>query len=485
MASWAAPSHRVVRRVDDAGADRRRGGAAVTLAHLKRAPATLALLRLPRRARRGGRGAGAVRARLRPAGRRARVPHAVRRPARPELGRRAVGGRRDPAGERRRAVPHPRRAARAGIGGRRHPPLRAARLRGGRLLRPRLRALVRRARLADARLRAGLDAPGRPALRGPRRAAPAGHARRPGDRAPRRPRRRRRGCRRQRRARAGLPAQPRAPAGRELRPVAQPGWAAALDHRRVRRPARARPPGRARTERALPRLRRRQAGEPGSPRRRQDRGRRLPARPEGRLRRAARRGPGSRPAGVEDDRRRRRALRRRGAPDGRGADALPLGRAADRDARPGARPGPLGRRRVRPGRGPPPLQRAARAQRAGAGDPSARPRGAGTGGRRAEEPVPRRLAAATRHAAQAGERSRLVAGVPGHAALQRGVVDGPAPRRRALRLGASADRHVGRRELRARGRALRITPGRGADARDGAGFGGPPAAASPCSAGPR
>ena len=46
MASWAAPCHRLVRRVDDAGSDRRRGGAAVTLARLKRAPATLALLLL-------------------------------------------------------------------------------------------------------------------------------------------------------------------------------------------------------------------------------------------------------------------------------------------------------------------------------------------------------------------------------------------------------------------------------------------------------
>ena len=46
MASWAAPRHRLVRRVDDAGSDRRRGGAAVTLARLKRAPATLALLLL-------------------------------------------------------------------------------------------------------------------------------------------------------------------------------------------------------------------------------------------------------------------------------------------------------------------------------------------------------------------------------------------------------------------------------------------------------
>jgi hypothetical protein len=44
VASWAAPRHRLVRRVDDAGSDRRRGGAAVTLARLKRAPATLALL---------------------------------------------------------------------------------------------------------------------------------------------------------------------------------------------------------------------------------------------------------------------------------------------------------------------------------------------------------------------------------------------------------------------------------------------------------
>ncbi len=46
MGSWAASSRRVVRRVDDAGADRRRGGAAVTLARLKRAPATLALVAL-------------------------------------------------------------------------------------------------------------------------------------------------------------------------------------------------------------------------------------------------------------------------------------------------------------------------------------------------------------------------------------------------------------------------------------------------------
>ena len=46
MGSWAAPSHRVVRRVDDAGAARRRDGTAVTLARLKRAPATLALLAL-------------------------------------------------------------------------------------------------------------------------------------------------------------------------------------------------------------------------------------------------------------------------------------------------------------------------------------------------------------------------------------------------------------------------------------------------------
>ena len=120
-----------------------------------------------------------------------------------------------------------------------------------------------------------------------------------------------------------------------------------------------------------------------------------------------------------------------------------------------------------PGRGPAPLQRAPRAQPTGTGHPPVRPGGGGTGGRRAEEPVPRRLAAATRHAAQARERSRLGAGVPGHAALQRGVVDRAAPRRRALRLGARANRHVGRRELRAGGRALRITPGRGADARDG------------------
>jgi X-Pro dipeptidyl-peptidase (S15 family) len=42
----AAPAQQVVRRVDDAGAGRVRGGAAVTLARLRRAPATLALLGL-------------------------------------------------------------------------------------------------------------------------------------------------------------------------------------------------------------------------------------------------------------------------------------------------------------------------------------------------------------------------------------------------------------------------------------------------------
>ena len=122
-------------------------------------------------------------------------------------------------GHRRRAVPDAPAAARPGRdedllrGPRRRPPLqqrplRAARLRGGDADRARVRRLVRRARLAHRRLRAGVGAPRRHALRGPRRPDARRQARRRRRRRPARDRLDRHLLRRRRLDDARLPAQP-------------------------------------------------------------------------------------------------------------------------------------------------------------------------------------------------------------------------------------------------------------------------------------
>ena len=159
-----------------------------------------------------------------------------------ELRRRPARRRRDAAADRRRPVPDDRDAARLRrqqdqLRGdqargrrprRRHDlPLelqlvRPPRLRGRQPSRARLRALLRRAGLAHARLRARLDPPRRPALRGPRHPAPARPARRPGRRQARRARRHRHLLRRRAEPRAGLPARPHPQPDGSLRAVAQP-----------------------------------------------------------------------------------------------------------------------------------------------------------------------------------------------------------------------------------------------------------------------
>src|SRR4051812_32079773 len=146
--------------------------------------AVLMTLALALRARRGRRAAPSLRPRLRPARRGPLLPDRRRPGARPELRRRPARRGRLPPAHGRRAVPDHRNAARV----RRHEGrsrgrrdgvdverlvLRPARLCSARADRAGLRPLVRRAGLAHARLRARLASLRRPALRGPRRAAPA------------------------------------------------------------------------------------------------------------------------------------------------------------------------------------------------------------------------------------------------------------------------------------------------------------------------
>ena len=171
-------------------------------------------------------------------------------PARPVLGRHADRRRRHAAARRHRAVPDDRARARlpgdegdlpgAHARGRRRRDLplqrqllRAPGLRRRHALGARVRPLLRRAGVAHRRLRARLDAHRRPALREPRRAAPARPARRPGDRAPGRPRRQRRVGRRRARRRPRLPQGPHPPARRQLHALVQPARHAAAHRRRV------------------------------------------------------------------------------------------------------------------------------------------------------------------------------------------------------------------------------------------------------------
>ena len=184
----------------------------------------------------------------------------------------------------------------------------------------RVRALLRAARVAHARLRARLDPPRRPALRGARLPAPAGPARRPGHRQAGRARRHRHLLRRRAEPRAGLPARPHPQPGRLVRALAQPARHAAVDHRRLSALAVVGPRQRAAAQRALPRL----------PRLERDREPRADRRPDPVLPRRAlrlRRGVGLLLAVGRRPRRRpldlvrphpgRRALRRRRAGDRR------------------------------------------------------------------------------------------------------------------------------------------------------------------------
>ena len=216
-----------------------------------------------------GRAAAPVRAPLHAAERRALLPDERAHRPRGELRRGPARRRRDAAAERRRPVPDDRDAARLrrqqgrlrerSDRGRDDLPLerqllRAPRLRGRQPQRARLRPVLRAAHLAHARLRARVDPPRRPALRGARHPAPARPARRPGRRQARRARRHRHLLRRRPEPRARVPARPHPQPRRVVRAVAQPQGHPAVDRRGLSALAVVGPRQRAAAQRALPRL---------------------------------------------------------------------------------------------------------------------------------------------------------------------------------------------------------------------------------------
>ena len=340
-------------------------------------------------------GAAAVRARMHGPERRARVPGQRAHRPRRELRRRAARRRRDAAAGRRRPVPDDRDAARLrrregqlpGVQARGRPqpstePGSATTYhwnsnwfarRGYAVVNPSRAASAApaaRLQLAHARLRARLDPPRRPALRGARHPAPARPARRPGRRQARRARRHRHLLRRRPEPRARVPARPHPQARRLVRAVAQPGRRPALDRRRLPALAVVGPRQRAAAQRALPGLPRLERDREPRADRRAD-----PVLPRGAVRH--RRGVGLLRAGRRRRRRGpddvvrahpgRRALRRRHACDRRRDPRSP------RRLRPHGHPGAAAAARRLDRRPVPVLGAAAGLQRPARGEREARP----------------------------------------------------------------------------------------------------------------